>query len=91
MRFGEIRDSVIILDSGSRFGFGHLQISDSDSGFEIRVSSFQIRFRDSRFGYSKFRFGFGIRDSVFLILDSDSGFEIRFLLISDSDPGFAES
>ena len=38
LRFGEIRDSVIILDSGSRFGFGHLQISDSDSGFEIRVS-----------------------------------------------------
>ena len=36
--FCEIRDSVIILDSGSRFGFGHLQISDSDSGFEIRVS-----------------------------------------------------
>ena len=33
LRFGEIRDSVIILDSGSRFGFGHLQISDSDSGF----------------------------------------------------------
>ena len=38
VRFGEIRDSVIILDSGSRFGSGHLQISDSDSGFAIRVS-----------------------------------------------------
>ena len=38
VRFGEIRDSVIILDSGSRFGFGHLQISDSNLGFEIRVS-----------------------------------------------------
>ena len=38
LRYGEIRETGTILDSGSRFGFGHLQISDSDSGFEIRVS-----------------------------------------------------
>ena len=74
MRFGEIRDSVIILDS----------VRDSDS-VNCR---FLIRIRDSRFGFQFFRFGFGIRDSVIQILDSDSGFEIRFLLILDPDPRF---
>ena len=91
IRFGEIRDSVRILDS----------VRDSDSV----TCRFLIRIRDSRFGFQFFRFGFGIRDSVIQILDSDSGFEIRFLLILDSDsrfeirfllildsdPGFAES
>ena len=74
IRFGEIRDSVSILDS----------VRDSDS-VNCR---FLIRIRDSRFGFQFFRFGFGIRDSVIQILDSDSGFEIRFLLILDSDPRF---
>ena len=67
IRFGEIRDSVRILDS----------VRDSDS-VNCR---FLIRIRDSRFGYSNFRFGFGIRDSV--SSNFRFGFEIRDSVSSD--------
>merc|ERR1712208_95410 len=77
IRFGEIRDSVRILDS----------VRDSDSV----TCRFLIRIRDSDsvFNFLDSDLGFEIRS--LLILDSDSRFEIRFLLILDSDPGFAES